>query len=159
MTFPTGTTISTTNLDSGDDDPSLARADLYNAVTALNQLIASANTASGVLVLDPTAKITSTYLPTSYVTSGNLGLAPSTGIVTVNRVMRLTQTYTADLGAALGTTSPSAGDLIYLVDGDAGQPCLGVYNGSAWKIVRFMTTVGDVGADLTATVSITATAD
>lgn len=159
MTFPIGTVISTANLDSPDDNPNLARADLYNAVIALNQLIASANAASGALVLDGSAKIASTYLPTNYVTTGSLSLSPSTGIVNLNRVLRLTQTVTADLGTVTGTASPSAGDVIYLTDGDAGQPCLGVYNGTAWKIVRFMTTVGDVGAALTSTATLTATAD
>ena len=78
-------------------------------------------------------------------------MTPSTGVVTLNRVLRLTQTVTADLGTATGTSSPVAGDLIYLTGGDAGQPCLGVYDGSAWKVVRLMTRVGDVGAALTAT--------
>jgi hypothetical protein len=159
MTFPTGTVINTTNLDSADDDPSLARADLYAAVVALNQLIASENTALGVLVLNGSGKIAATYLPNNYTVSGNIAMTPSTGVVTLNRVLRLTQTVTADLGTATGTSSPVAGDLIYLTDGDAGQPCLGVYDGSAWKVVRLMTRVGDVGAALTATATLTATAD
>lgn len=159
MAFPIGTTISTANLDSPDDNPNLARADLYNAVVALNQLIASANAASGAVVLDAGAKIPSTLLPTSYVSSGNLGLSPTTGVVTLNRVLRLTQTVTADLGTVNGTASPSAGDLIYLTDGDAGTPCLGCYDGTKWRIVRFMTQVGDVGAALTSTTTLTAEAD
>lgn len=158
MTFPTGTTINTTNLDSADDDPSLARADLYAAVVALNQLIASENTALGVLVLNGSGKIAATYLPNNYTVSGNIAMTPSTGVVTLNRVLRLTQTVTADLGTATGTSSPVAGDLIYLTDGDAGQPCLAVYDGSSWKVVRLMTRVGDVGAALTATATLTATA-
>ena len=158
MTFPTGTTINTTNLDSADDDPSLARADLYAAVVALNQLIASENTALGVLVLNGSGKIAATYLPNNYTVSGNIAMTPSTGVVTLNRVLRLTQTVTADLGTATGTNSPVAGDLIYLTDGDAGQPCLAVYDGSSWKVVRLMTRVGDVGAALTATATLTATA-
>lgn len=159
MAFPIGTTISTANLDSPDDNPNLARADLYNAVVALNQLIASANAASGAVVLDGGGKIPNTLLPTSYVTSGSLGLNPSTGIVTLNRVLRLTQTVTADLGTVNGTASPSAGDLIYLTDGDAGEPCLGCYDGTKWRIVRFMSQVGDVGAQLTSTITLTAEAD
>jgi hypothetical protein len=158
MTFPTGTTINTTNLDSADDDPSLARADLYAAVVALNQLIASENTALGVLVLNGSGKIAATYLPNNYTVSGNIAMTPSTGVVTLNRVLRLTQTVTADLGTATGTSSPVAGDLIYLTDGDAGQPCLAVYDGSSWKVVRLMTRVGDVGVALTATATLTATA-
>jgi len=159
MTFPTGTIITTSNLDSPDDDPSLARADLYNLVVAFNQLVASENTASGVLVLNGSGKIAAAYLPGTYTTSGTLAFQPSNGITSINAVLRLPQIVTADLGSATGTTSPSAGDVCYLTNGDAGQPCLGVYNGSVWRIVRLMSTVGDVGATLTATSSLTATAD
>jgi hypothetical protein len=159
MTFPTGTQIPTTNLDSSDDDPSLARADLYNLVVAVNQLIASQNLASGVAVLDGTAKIAISNLPSSFTQSGTLALQPGAGIVSVNRVLRLSQTYTADLGSATGTTSPVAGDLCYLVDGDAGQPCVGAYDGSVWRVLRLMTQVGSVGATLTASSTFTAAAD
>ena len=158
MTFPTGTSISTANLDSPDDDPSLARADLYNLVTAVNQLIASANIASGVLVLDGSGKIGVSYLPSTFSQSGTLSLQPSAAIVSVNRVLRLSQTVSADLGFATGTTSPTAGDMVYLTDGDAGQPCVGVYDGSAWRVVRLMTQVGSVGAAITATATLTAAA-
>lgn len=158
MTFPTGTQIPTTHLDSADDDPSLARADLYNLVVAVNQLIASQNLASGVAVLDGTAKIAVANLPSSFTQSGTIALQPGAGVVSVNRVLRLTQTYTADLGAATGTTSPVAGDACYLVDGDAGQPCVGVYDGSQWRVLRLMTQVGSVGAALTSTATLTATA-
>lgn len=159
MTFPTGTTIPTTNLDSPDDDPSLARADLYNLVVAFNNLVASENSASGVLVLNGSGKIPSSYLPGSIVVTGTLALQPSNGITSINAALRLSQIVTADLGTATGTTAPSAGDLVYLTDGDAGQPCLGCYDGSKWRIVRFMTQVGDVGAVITSTASISATAD
>jgi hypothetical protein len=159
MTFPTGTQIPTTNLDSSDDDPSLARADLYNLVVAVNQLIASQNLASGVAVLDGTAKIAISNLPSSFTQSGTLALQPGAGIVSVNRVLRLSQTYTADLGSATGTTSPVAGDLCYLVDGDAGQPCIGAYDGSVWRVLRLMTQVGSVGAAFTASSTLTAAAD
>lgn len=159
MTFPVGTVISTANLDSPDDDPSLARADLYAAVVALNQLIASVNAASGVLALDGGAKIPSIHLPGTYSVTGNIILQPSTGAVTVQRALRLQTTFTADLGTVTGTTSPTAGDLIYLVDGDAGQPCLAVYDGLVWRVVRLMTQVGSVGATLTATSTLVAEAD
>lgn len=158
MTFPTGTSIPTTNLDSADDDPSLARADLLSAVQTLNQLIASANAASGVLVLDGSGKVLVSQLPTSFSQTGTIQLQPSTHIVSISSVLRLAQLFTADLGTVTGTTAPDAGDLIYLVDGDAGQPCLGCYDGTKWRIVRLMTEVGDVGAAISATSSLTATA-
>lgn len=160
MTFPTGTTISTANLDSADDDPSLARADLYNLAVAVNDIIASANSAQGVLILNASGKVAGAYLPATYTTdSGSITLQPNSGVVSLQKVLRLSQIYTADLGATTGTTSPSAGDLCYLVDGDAGQPCLGCYDGTKWRIVRFMTQVGDVGGTLSTTASLTATAD
>lgn len=160
MTFPTGQSVSTTNVASSTADPSLAREDIYNLITLVNQLIASANAAQGVLVLDAGAKVSSTYLPGTYsTTSGAITLQPNSGVVALQKVLRLSQIYTADLGTATGTTSPSAGDVCYLVDGDAGTPCLGVYDGTKWRIVRFMTQVGDVGAALTSTTSLSADAD
>jgi hypothetical protein len=160
MTFPTGTTISTANLDSPDDDPSLARVDLYNLAVAVNDIIASANAAQGVLVLNSSGKVAATLLPATFTTtSGSIGIQPANGVVSLNRVLRLQQTFTADLGSVTGTTAPSAGDLCYLVDGDAGEPCLACYDGLNWRIVRFMTQVGDVGASITGTATLTATAD
>lgn len=159
MTFPTGTQISTANLDSPDDDPSLARADLYNLVVAFNNLVASENAASGVLVLNGSGKIPSSYLPGNIVVTGTLALQPSNGITSINAALRLNQIATADLGSAVGTTAPSAGDLVYLVDGDAGRPCLSCYDGSKWRVIRFATQAGDVGASLTAVASISVTAD
>ena len=159
MTFPSGTTISTLNLDSPDDDPSLARADIYNAVVALNSLIASENTASGVVVLDSNTKIPGSLLPTTQTPTSTLTLQPSTGIISIRNVLRLYPIVTADLGTYLGTSSPSAGDLVYLTDGDAGQPCVGVYDGSVFRVIRLMTQVGSVGAAITAAFTFSAAAD
>ena len=159
MTFPTGTTISTANLDSGDDDPSLARVDLYNMAVAVNAIIASANAAQGVLILDASGKIAGSLLPATFqTTAGNITFQPASGVVSLQKVLRLSQIVTADLGSATGTTSPVAGDLAYLTDGDAGSPCLAVYDGAAWKVVRLMTTVGGVNAAFASAFTITATA-
>ena len=160
MTFPLSTTIPTSNLNSPDSDPSLARVDLLQAVQLLNQIIASANAVNGVLVLNGLAKINASSLPGNLTITGDISLQPSTGVININRVLRLQNTFTTDLGtAATGTTSPSAGDLVYLVDGDAGQPCIGCYDGTRWRVVRFMTQVGDVGANLTASTALVAEAD
>ena len=157
MTFPTGLTINTANLDSPDDDPSLARADLYDLVTAFNQVTASANQASGVVVLNASGKLAVSQVPTTLNVTGNITLAPSTKIVNIRDVLRLQGRFTADNGAL---TSSTPGDIIYLVDGDAGNPCLGVYDGANWRVVRFFTTVGDVGAAITGVAfTLTATAD
>jgi hypothetical protein len=160
MTFPLSTTIPTSNLNSPDSDPSLARVDLLQAVQLLNQIIASANGNNGVLVLNGLGKISAARLPGSLAVTGDISLQPSTGVININRVLRLQNTFTTDLGtAATGTTSPSAGDLVFLVDGDAGQPCIGCYDGSQWRVIRLMTQVGDVGAALSATATLTAEAD
>ena len=160
MTFPTGTVISTANLDSPDDDPSLARVDLYDLAVAVNNIIASANGAQGVLVLNSSGTISASLLPATFSTaSGSINIQPANGVVSLNRVLRLQQTFSADLGAVNGTQSPSAGDVTYLVDGDAGQPCIGCYDGANWRIVRLMSQVGDVGASITATATLVAEAD
>jgi hypothetical protein len=159
MTFPTGTVIPTTNVASPDSDPSQARVDIYNLIVAFNQLVASINGADGVAVLNGSGKIANSLLPSSLALSGDISLQPSTGIVNINNVLRLAVTYTADLGSAVGTDAPTAGDLTYLIDGDAGQPCLGCYDGTKWRIVRFMTEVGDVGAGLQSISTLTVEAD
>ena len=160
MAFPSGTQINTTNVDSADDDPSLARVDIYNLILAFNQLVSSENSASGVCVLNASGKITASQLPANYTTtSGQLQLFPANAIVNIRNVLRLTQINADDLGSALGTTAPAAGDLAYLTNGDAGQPCLACYDGSNWRIVRFATQVGSAGAALESTATLSATAD
>lgn len=160
MTFPTGTQISTDNLDSPADNPNLARVDLLALVQAFNQLVASQNTASGVVVLNGSGKIASTYLPSNFTQTGNIAFQPGGGIVSFTNVIRLQQVYTSDLGgAALGTDAPQGGDMVYLVDGDAGQPCLSVFDGTNWKVVRLMTQVGSVGAAFTAELTLACDAE
>lgn len=159
MTFPTGTTISTSNLDSPSKNPSLARADLYSLVVAFNQLVASANIANGVLVLNASSQVPSANLPSNYTIDGSLTLNPASAITNMSNVLRLQQLAVADLGVTVGTTSAVAGDVTYLTDGDAGSACLAVYDGSNWRVVRLMTTVGDVGATVSAAFALTCSAD
>lgn len=158
MTFPTGTVIDTTNVASVNSDPSLARADIYDLIVAFNALVASVNAASGVAVLNGSGKLAASLLPTTQNVTGTLVLQPSTGLVNIRNVLRLYQIATSDLGTTTGTTSPTAGDLVYLTDGDAGQPCLAVYDGTKWRVVRLMTQAGSVGAALTSSSTLTATA-
>lgn len=159
MTFPTGTVISTTNVDSSADDPSLARADLYDLIVAFNALVASKDLANGVVVLNGSGQINPSLLPATQTITSTLVLQPSTGLINIRNVLRLHQIATADLGTTLGTTSNQAGDMVFLTDGDAGNPCLSVYDGSNWRVVRMATTVGDVGATLTSTGTLTCSAD
>lgn len=159
MTFPTGTVIPTTNVASPDSDPSQARADFFALITAFNQLIASANLADGVVLLNGSGRVPVSNLPSTWSVTGDLALQPTSGLVSISNVLRLYQTYTSDLGSTLGTETPVAGDVVYLVDGDAGQPCIGCYDGTDWRVVRFMTQVGDVGAALAATATLVAEVD
>lgn len=159
MTFPTGTVIPTTNVASPDSDPSQARADFFALITAFNQLIASANLADGVVLLNGSGRVPVSNLPSTWSVTGDLALQPTSGLVSISNVLRLYQTHTSDLGSTLGTETPVAGDVVYLVDGDAGQPCIGCYDGTDWRVVRFMTQVGDVGAALAATATLVAEVD
>jgi hypothetical protein len=156
MTFPTGLQITTANLDSPERDPGLARADLLSLTQAFNQVTASANAASGVVVLNASGKLAVSQIPTTLNTTGDFTINPSTKIVNIRDVLRLTQRFVAD---NVVLTSPVGGDIIFLVDGDAGRPCLSVYDGANWRVVRLATTVGAVGAALTSTSTIVATAD
>lgn len=141
MTFPTGTVISTANLDSGTDDPSLARSDLYDAVVAVNAIIASENSADGVLVLDGSGKVPAANFPTTLNPSTTQIFAPTTGIVKIQSLLRLAPNYIDDLAADFPT--PELGDIVSTYDGDAGDPCLAMYDGSAWKIIALGATVNN----------------
>lgn len=133
MAFPTSTVIDTTNLDAGTDNPATARADLYDAVVALNSIIDSENSANGVVTLDASGKIVTTQLPTTVTVTGNLDLQPSTGIVKIANLVRLPAQLVGDLTTDF--PSPQTGDVVALSDGDAGSPCLAMWNGSAWKVI------------------------
>jgi carbon starvation protein CstA len=148
MTFPTGTVISTVNVASADSDPSLARSDIFDLITVVNQLIASVNLANGVATLDNSAKISSVYLPGTISAVGDQTISPTSGVVNLRNVLRLRQIQYQQLGSLTGTELPTAGDLAYITDGDAGLPCLAVNDGTRWRIIRLAATVGDSGAGL-----------
>ena len=136
MPFPSRTTISTANLDSGTDDPSLAREDIYNAVVALNNIISSADTASGIALLDGSAKYKSSKFPTTIAVTGTQTIAPTTGIVNIQDVLRLTA-QTGNAISALGT--PLLGDIAISSDADSGNAAVCFYDGTAWKYLAFST--------------------
>lgn len=133
MTFPTST-IATTNLDSAADNPSLARADLLQAVQSLNTIITEANGANGVVVLDSLGKISTSRMPTTITVSGTQILQPTDGVVNIRDVLRLTAQPKSDIDLITGSV---AGDIAYCTDGDAGDPCLAVYDGTDWLRVVF----------------------
>lgn len=130
MAFPTGTTIPTANLDSGTSDPSLARADLLQTVTAVNDIIASANQASGVVVLTGSGNIPSGIMPQSITLPDGVQIInPVSGFVNIRNVLRLQQQTKLQVDTI---TEMIAGDIVFVTDGDAGNPCLAVYNGTDW---------------------------
>jgi hypothetical protein len=133
MTFPTST-IATANLDSATDNPSLARADLLQAVQSLNTIISEANTADGVVVLDGSGKISTARLPTTITVTGTQIIQPSTGFVNIRDVLRLTSQPKSDIDLIVDMV---AGDIAYCSDGDAGDACLAVYDGTDWLRVVF----------------------
>lgn len=154
MAFPNNQ-ISTANLDSDADSPSLARVDLYTAVTTLNTLIAGAGAADGVCVLNSGGTIASNQIPLTVSPTGTLTLAPTSGVVKIEDVLRLQTQTTAQVQALTGTV----GDIVYTTDGDAGSACLAVYDGTDWRVVRFMTALGGSSATLTLTASLTCDAE
>jgi hypothetical protein len=66
MAWPSST-IGLTNLDAGSDRPSLARADIYSAVEALNNIIQARAEASGVAPLDASGYVPSANLSGAYI--------------------------------------------------------------------------------------------
>jgi hypothetical protein len=130
MAFPT-TAIETANLSAGTADPSLARVDLLEAVENINTIIAEKNTADGVLVLNENAQVQATMLPNTFAPTGQLTLAPSTGVVKVEDILRLQQIPSAVLAITEGT----AGDVAVASDADSGAPALAFYDGTEWKFL------------------------
>lgn len=127
MTFPLGTSIPVTNVSSGSSDPSLAREDIYNLIVAVNNLIASADTASGVALLTASAKYDGNKMPvTNY---GTETFAPATGVVNIQDILRLTAIHSADFAAL----TSQVGDIAISDDAAGGNPALCVYDGTDWR--------------------------
>lgn len=137
MAFPTSQ-IGTTNLDSASDDPSLARSDLFDAVTSLNSIIADANGANGVVVANASGKITAAKLPNTITATGTQTFNPTNGVVNIQNVLRLSSLTTAQVNALSTNTE---GDVAMVSNGDAGDLCLGIYDGTNWKVVALGATI------------------
>ena len=141
MAWPSST-VSTLNLDSANDKPADARADLLSAVQAVNDIIGMRGVADGVASLDSATLIPNAQLPNTFISAGgnNITLQPDSERVSI--------VYVANLGprtvAQLGNISATTGDVSYCSDGAAGSACLAVYTGAYWKQVAF-------GANISAT--------
>jgi hypothetical protein len=132
MAFPTAT-VSTTNLDSATDDPSLARADLLDAVEKLNTIIDEGGEAGGVAILDGSGYVPNAQInPQISSASGDITLAPNSGVVNVQNILRITQLPTATILSFTGNVS---GDMAMCsnVGNIANNPGIAIYNGTAWR--------------------------
>ena len=137
MAFPTQQ-INTTNLDSGTDSPANARADLLSAVVALNTIIEEGNAANGVAILNGNGRLNGAQMPQSITPAGGLTLAPANKIVTVDRVLRMTPLNVTQVNLLADATE---GDIVYIENGNAGSPCIGVYDGTDWRVVALGATI------------------
>jgi hypothetical protein len=139
MAFPT-TQISTDNLDSATDDPSLARADILDAVQKLNTIIGEGNAAGGVALLNSSGKVNATQIPNTLTSSGTLELNPTNGVVSVKQILRMTTYTVAEVNALIGT---QPGDMVMVSDGDSGEITLAVYDGVYWRRIELMNPISD----------------
>lgn len=119
--------VTTTNLDSSGDDPSLARAEIYAALQELQAVIAGRNTASGVAPLDASSLVPAVNLPNTLTSSAgtNLLLQPATGVVGINYLLNLVAKTPTELEAL----SPVPNMIAITSTGDAGGYSLAVYTG------------------------------
>jgi len=135
MAWPTGQQADRSNLNSGSDNPSLARIDLYNALGYVNDMIASENAASGVVVSNAFNKISSNQIPNNVQITGNLSLEPDTKWVSVKNILNVVPLTTSQLQAL--TISWQLGDIAIVSDADAGDPAIAFYDGTDWKYMPF----------------------
>lgn len=127
MAWPS--TLTTTNLDNDADSPYLARAEIYAAVVAVNDITDSRGVADGIASLDGTGRVPAAQLPALQTTTTTF--QPTAGRVTFKNLVTL---YPQTVSALEGITGVE-GDVAYCSNGDAGTPCLAVYNGTDWLVV------------------------
>lgn len=128
MAWGNASNVTTTHLDSGTDDPSQARAEIYNALVELQAVINGRAASNGVASLDSSSKIPNTQLPDTIVSSSSndLTLQPDTGRVSVENILNLNARTVSELES----TVSFAGDVAYCSNGDAGNPCIAVGTGT-----------------------------
>ena len=138
MAWATSSNVSTANVNSASDNPSLARADIEAAFLELIKVIDGRGVANGVASLDSTTKVPAAQLPSTLTsTTGNISLQPANERVSVSSFVNLAPVAYASLPA-----SPAKGDIAYLTTNGAGdtKEQLVFYNGTDWKYVTDATT-------------------
>ena len=130
MAWP-NVTLTTSNLDSTSDSPANARADLYDTVVAVNDIISSRGTANGVASLDSTTYVPQAQINPTLISSGgtDITLQPASERVNVDNILNL-QSQTV---SQLSNLSAQTGDVSYCSNGANGNVCIAVYTGSNWK--------------------------
>lgn len=139
MAWGTAANVTTTHLNSGSDDPSQARVEIYNALVELTAVINGRNSASGVAGLNSSSKISASQLPNNIVsdTATDLTLTPATTRVNIEDIVNLNPRTVSQLNAV----TAQEGDVAYCSNGDGGSKCLAVYTGSAWKRIALGATI------------------
>jgi len=140
MAWP-NTTINTTNLDSTTDSPASARADLYNAVVAVNDIIESRATANGIASLDSTARIPTAQINPNITSTGNISITLTSGSQRVN--IKDLMNLVPQTVSQLTSYTASTGDVSYCSNGDSGNVCLAIYTGASWRRIA-------IGANISA---------
>lgn len=133
MAWGNSANVTTVHLGSATDDPSQARVELYNALVELTAVINGRGASNGVASLDSNSLVPSTQLPDTFTTglTNNLILDPDTGRVAVQDIINLNAQTVSELNARTSIE----GDVAYCSNGDAGSPCVAVYDGTAWQVV------------------------
>ncbi len=129
MGWGTSGNVTTVHLNSGSDDPSQARVEIYNALVELQAVIGGRATSNGVAPLDASSKITNTYLPDTIASSfaTDLTVAPATNRTVFQNIISLTPRTVSQLTIL----TANEGDIAYCSNGDAGNPCLAVCKGTS----------------------------
>jgi len=137
--FPSGTSLTTDHLDNATDSPASARTEIKAGVDATQDIIDSYDQADGIAALDSTGKLANTKLPDTLIssTSQNLTLSPDSAVVKINNIIGLEPRTVAQLTALTGVE----GQVAYCSDGDGGNKCLAVYNGTDWLRVTLGTAI------------------
>ena len=129
MGWGTSGNVTTVHLNSGSDDPSQARVEIYNALVELQAVIGGRATSNGVAPLDASSKITNTYLPDTIASSfaTDLTVAPATNRTVFQNIISLTPRTVSQLAIL----TANEGDIAFCSNGDAGNPCLAVCKGTS----------------------------
>ena len=137
MTWPT--TLTTTYTGNASASVSDARSEINAGILAVNDIIGSRGTAGGVAALTGTGVIQANNMPATYSTSSqDITLQPGSDRVAVQNILNL-EPQTVTQITAIAT--PVEGDVMYCTNGDAGDKCIAVYDGSNWKAVSLGSTI------------------